>query len=123
MSTKKPIKLAESIDKPIKLVYNIDNAKILMTNNAVTACHEVIVGRTGIYGGNAMNHNPANTKERNIECQTFGVMKPCPQCGKRLFDKITPTTGTIKLKCPNCHKIVEVNLAFRMGPPLRSYRR
>ena len=70
-----------------------------------------------------MNHYPANTKERNTDCQTIGVMKLCPKCGKRLFDKVTPTTGTIKLKCSNCHRIVEVNLAFRIGPPLSSYRR
>lgn len=70
-----------------------------------------------------MNHSPANTKERNTSCQPIGIMKQCPKCGKRLFEKITPTTGTIKLKCSNCHRIVEVNLAFRLGPPLRSYKR
>ena len=70
-----------------------------------------------------MNHSPANTKERNTACQPIGIMKQCPKCGKRLFEKITPTTGTIKIKCPNCQRIVEVNLAFRIGPPLRSYRR
>ena len=32
------------------------------------------------------------------------VMKKCPVCDRRIFDKITPTTGTIALKCPHCHK-------------------
>ena len=40
------------------------------------------------------------------------VMKKCPVCDRRIFDKITPTTGTIALKCPHCHKVVQINLAL-----------
>ena len=30
------------------------------------------------------------------------VVKRCPKCDWRIFDKVTPTSGIIELKCPNC---------------------
>ena len=36
-------------------------------------------------------------------------------CGWRIFDKVTMTTGVIELKCPNCHRVVEVDLSLRKG--------
>jgi len=44
------------------------------------------------------------------------IMKKCPVCERRIFDKLTPTTGTIALKCPHCHKVVQINLALRRCP-------
>ena len=41
------------------------------------------------------------------------VMKKCPVCDRRIFDKITPTSGLIEMKCPHCRKVVTVNLALR----------
>lgn len=32
-----------------------------------------------------------------------------------IFDKVTMTTGVIELKCPNCHRVVEVDLSLRKG--------
>lgn len=32
-----------------------------------------------------------------------------------IFDKVTMTTGVIELKCPNCHRVVEVDLSLRRG--------
>ena len=29
------------------------------------------------------------------------VVKRCPKCDWRIFDKVTPTSGIIELKCPN----------------------
>ena len=29
--------------------------------------------------------------------------------------KVTMTTGVIELKCPNCHRVVEVDLSLRKG--------
>ncbi len=43
------------------------------------------------------------------------IVKPCPNCGKRILDKVTRTSGEIELKCPHCNKIVRVNLSFRLG--------
>ena len=37
----------------------------------------------------------------------------CPLCRWRLMDKVTPLDGTAKIKCPNCHRVVEVNLKLR----------
>lgn len=37
----------------------------------------------------------------------------CPECGWRVMDKVSPTSGKIEIKCPHCHKIVEVDLALR----------
>ena len=37
----------------------------------------------------------------------------CPFCDWRLLDKVSATTGTIELKCPQCRKIVRIDLSFR----------
>ena len=53
-------------------------------------------------------------KNKTVDTGTeIQVMKKCPLCDRRIFDKITPTSGTIALKCPHCHKIVQINLALR----------
>ena len=41
------------------------------------------------------------------------VVKRCPHCGKRLFDKITTGSGVVETKCPQCKNVVRFNLAFR----------
>ena len=43
------------------------------------------------------------------------IIVRCKHCGWRIFDKVTMTTGVIELKCPNCHKVVEVDLSLRRG--------
>lgn len=45
------------------------------------------------------------------------VMKLCPYCDWRIFDKVTPTTGIIEMKCPNCRKVVRVDLSYRTARP------
>ena len=37
----------------------------------------------------------------------------CPKCGWRIFDKVTPTTGLISVKCPKCKNVVQVDLSLR----------
>lgn len=54
-----------------------------------------------------MNLNPYEVK----------VVKRCPICDWRILDKVTPTTGVIELKCPNCRKVVEVDLSYRTTRP------
>ena len=41
------------------------------------------------------------------------VTKRCPVCNWRVMDKVTPTTGIIEMKCPNCKKVIEIDLSFR----------
>ena len=41
------------------------------------------------------------------------VSKRCPNCQWRIFDKITPTTGIIALKCPQCRQVVYIDLSMR----------
>ena len=41
------------------------------------------------------------------------VVKRCPHCGTRLFDKISLTTGFVEIKCPHCKHVVCINLALR----------
>lgn len=43
------------------------------------------------------------------------IIVRCKNCGWRIFDKVTMTTGVIELKCPNCHRVVEVDLSLRKG--------
>ena len=40
--------------------------------------------------------------------QSVNIAVRCPECGWRVMDKVSPTTGKIEIKCPRCHKIVEV---------------
>ncbi len=45
------------------------------------------------------------------------VAKCCPNCGRRLFDKISLTTGYVEIKCPECSHIIRINLACRRPGP------
>ena len=45
------------------------------------------------------------------------VVKRCPNCDWRILDKVTPTSGVIQLKCPNCRKVVEIDLSYRTARP------
>ena len=45
------------------------------------------------------------------------IIVRCKNCGWRIFDKVTMTTGVIELKCPNCHRVVEVDLSLRNDDP------
>ena len=45
--------------------------------------------------------------------QSVNIAVRCPECGWRVMDKVSPPTGKIEIKCPRCHKIVEVDLALR----------
>ena len=50
------------------------------------------------------------------------VGKKCPKCGRRLFDKVSPTTGYIEIKCSKCGAIVKVNLALRRSTGFQTRR-
>jgi len=52
-----------------------------------------------------MNANPYEVR----------VMKRCPECNWRIFDKVTPTSGIISLKCPKCRQVVEIDLSYRVS--------
>lgn len=47
------------------------------------------------------------------ENEAVRICKRCPNCGWRLFDKVTVTTGRIEIKCPQCRTVVEIDLAYR----------
>ena len=53
------------------------------------------------------------------------VAKRCPVCNKRLFDKVSLSTGSVEIKCPNCRNVVRVDLALRMThrQPYGAYQR
>lgn len=42
------------------------------------------------------------------------IMVKCPKCDWRILDKITPTSGRISIKCPNCRRVVSIDLSFRV---------
>lgn len=52
----------------------------------------------------------------------YHVVVKCPICGWRIMDKITPTSGTIEIKCPKCHKVVSVDLSLRRSIRYRQIR-
>ena len=41
------------------------------------------------------------------------IIVRCPKCKWRILDKVTPTTGVIELKCPNCRRVVAIDLSLR----------
>ena len=43
------------------------------------------------------------------------IVKKCRKCGRRIFDKITPTSGIIEIKCPQCKQVIEIDLSYRMA--------
>ena len=45
----------------------------------------------------------------------------CPLCRWRLMDKVTPLNGTAQIKCPNCHRVVEVDLKLRLNRSRADY--
>lgn len=43
--------------------------------------------------------------------ETKKMIVRCPKCDWRIFDKVTPASGMIEAKCPNCHKVVLLDLS------------
>lgn len=48
-----------------------------------------------------------------MDNNTIRVSKKCPACGWRLFDKVSPATGVVQIKCPKCRQTVTIDLAYR----------
>lgn len=53
------------------------------------------------------------------ERSSIKVIVKCPHCNWRVLDKVTPTTGIIELKCPQCRKVVSVDLSLRRPTGMR----
>ena len=49
------------------------------------------------------------------EKEGIRVSKKCPKCDWRVLDRITPTSGIIELKCPNCGRAVKIDLSCRLS--------
>lgn len=67
-----------------------------------------------------MTERNAMAAERKLSNEVR-VIKRCPQCGRRLFDKITTGTGVVETKCPQCKSVVQINLAFRLSRSRTTY--
>lgn len=48
-----------------------------------------------------------------MEKNEIRVAKRCPKCNQRLFDKMSPASGYIEVKCTRCGTVVRVDLALR----------
>ena len=57
-----------------------------------------------------------------MEKKELRVSKKCPVCGWRVMDKVTPTSGIVELKCPNCRSIVRIDLSYRVSGTSPSLR-
>ncbi len=52
------------------------------------------------------------------------VAKHCPNCKRRLFDKISLSSGFVEIKCPECGHVYRFNLSMRRaGPSARVFPR
>lgn len=47
------------------------------------------------------------------------VIVKCKNCGWRIFDKITPATGVIEVKCQRCGKVSTIDLSLRRAVKYR----
>ena len=56
---------------------------------------------------------PLRASKGNICTDQVKIVKKCPNCGWRILDKVTPTSGVIEMKCPNCRRIVKIDLSYR----------
>lgn len=55
-------------------------------------------------------------KQKTVDSKVLAILRECPETRyDDIFDKVTMTTGVIELKCPNCHRVVEVDLSLRKG--------
>ncbi len=52
----------------------------------------------------------------------YHVMVYCTVCNRRLIDKLSPSEGTIRVKCPHCNNLITINLAFRKNTNYLKYR-
>ena len=55
--------------------------------------------------------------------QEMRVAVKCKVCQRVIFYKTTPLSGKIELKCPQCHQITQINLAYRRSKMPLFYRR
>ena len=55
--------------------------------------------------------------------QEMRVAVKCKVCQRVIFYKTTPLSGKIELKCPKCHQITNINLAYRRSKTPLFYRR
>ncbi len=58
----------------------------------------------------AYGNNVAALDRRRVE---VSVVKRCPNCGRRLCDKLGSCTGMIEIKCQKCGRVAKVDLALR----------
>jgi len=47
------------------------------------------------------------------------VIVKCPLCEWRIMDKMSPASGHIQIKCPNCRRVVKINLSLRSAVKYR----
>lgn len=45
------------------------------------------------------------------------VMRCCPRCGNKLYEKLENCSGFISIKCQRCGYIARMNLALRRSRP------
>ena len=55
--------------------------------------------------------------------QKMRVAVKCKVCQRVIFYKTTPLSGKIELKCPKCHQITQIHLAYRRSKTPLFYRR
>ena len=55
--------------------------------------------------------------------QEMRVAVKCKVCQRVIFYKTTPLSSKIELKCPKCHQITNINLAYRRSKTPLFYRR
>ena len=64
----------------------------------------------------AYGNNVAALDRRRVTAAKIvevSVVKRCPNCGRRLCDKLGSCTGMIEIKCQKCGRVAKGDLALR----------
>ena len=51
--------------------------------------------------------------QTTVNISNVRIVRKCPYCGRKLYEKLGQCNGMIQIKCQKCGKFVNMNLALR----------
>ena len=60
-----------------------------------------------------MDENTSRSGQRAKNMKSARIVRRCPYCGRKLYEKLGRCDGIIQIKCQKCGKAVNMNLALR----------
>lgn len=60
-----------------------------------------------------MTENGCRQYRAAVNIANARIVRKCPYCGRKLYEKLGQCNGMIQIKCQKCGKFVNMNLALR----------